>query len=108
VILSRGLTLHDWLNALVYYPVPFYQETYLICLFPAGLDPMQFRNSGSSGGLERAFTTLESHISDSDRFKDVTPYMVTCWNCQVQVVFAPIYDRDVRLRSPIDVLFIDV
>jgi DNA polymerase alpha subunit A len=69
---------------------------YLITVF-AGLDPARYRNSVSSEAPERAFSTLDSQISDSDRFKDAMPFLVSCRHCQVQVAFAPINDREVCL-----------
>jgi len=59
-----------------------------------GLDPGRYRGSNSGESEERAFSTLDSQISDTERFKDSTPFLVRCRNCQGQVPFEPIFNRD--------------
>ncbi|KAF7983750.1 hypothetical protein HWV62_19727 [Athelia sp. TMB] len=56
-----------------------------------GLDPARFR-SNSSGELEaRAFETLDSQMTDAQRFKDAAPFTVRCRKCKGEVDFEPIY-----------------
>ena len=67
----------------------------LVTYSSAGLDPERYRgNPGESE--ERAFSTLDSQISDTDRFKDSIPFLIRCRHCQGQVPFEPISNRDVR------------
>jgi hypothetical protein len=63
---------------------------------PLGLNPERYRSSNSAESEETAFSTLDSQISDTDRFKDSTPFLVRCRRCQGQVPFEPIFKRDVR------------
>ena len=44
---------------------------------------------------ERSFGTLDSLMSDSQRFKDADPFNVCCRSCQNSVPFAPLADRQV-------------
>jgi len=37
---------------------------------------------------DHVFSTLNSQISDTNRFKDSTPFLIRCRNCQGQVLFA--------------------
>ena len=61
----------------------------------AGLDPNRYRSAAAGESEARAFSTLDSLMSDSERFKDCDPFIVRCRSCQGQVAFAPISDRDV-------------
>lgn len=67
-----------------------------------GLDPGLYRNLG--GGVEeKSFSALDSQMSDTERFKDASPFLVRCRQCQGEVAFAPLNDRQVRavyLYSP--------
>jgi DNA polymerase alpha subunit A len=63
----------------------------------AGLDPGRYRNITSSGQSERSFLSLDSQISDKERFKDADPFLVRCRHCHEQQTFGPIIEREVRL-----------
>ena len=58
-----------------------------------GLDPMRYRMS--IAGDERTFSALDSQITDSERFRDATPFLVRCRHCQVRMPFLPINDPEV-------------
>lgn len=60
-----------------------------------GLDPGRYRNS-VVGAEEKAFASLDSQVSDSERFKEAIPFLVRCRNCQGQLPFSPLHDREVR------------
>ena len=49
---------------------------------------------------ERQFGTLDSLMSDAERYKDAEPFIVRCRGCQGQVAFEPISDREVRSHPP--------
>ncbi|KAG5634772.1 hypothetical protein H0H81_000834 [Sphagnurus paluster] len=59
-----------------------------------GLDPMKYRSS-TSGTDERAFSSLDSQMSDSQRFKDCNPFLVRCRHCKGELPFSPLHERDV-------------
>ncbi|KAJ6624905.1 DNA polymerase alpha catalytic subunit [Mycena sp. CBHHK59/15] len=59
-----------------------------------GLDPARYRAAASSASDEPTFSSLDSQISDSERFKDAAPFIVRCRHCQGVLPFAPINDRD--------------
>jgi DNA polymerase alpha subunit A len=62
-----------------------------------GLDPSRYRSS--VGGMEeRSFASLDSQMSDIERFKDASPFLVRCRQCQGELSFAPLNDRKVRTR----------
>ncbi|KAJ7763943.1 DNA polymerase family B-domain-containing protein [Mycena maculata] len=61
-----------------------------------GLDPARYRAAASSAADELSFSSLDSQMSDSERFKDASPFIVRCRRCQGQLPFAPIHDREVR------------
>lgn len=63
-----------------------------------GLDASRYRSTGGESD-ERYFGTLDSMMSDAERYKDVDPFVVRCRSCQGQVAFEPISDRDVRMTS---------
>ncbi|KAJ7634179.1 DNA polymerase family B-domain-containing protein [Mycena polygramma] len=58
-----------------------------------GLDPARYRAATSNSVDEPSFSSLDSQMSDSERFKDAAPFLVRCRHCQVQLPFAPIHDR---------------
>jgi DNA polymerase alpha subunit A len=51
-----------------------------------GLDPARYQSS-STEVAERAFFTLESQISDKDRFKDATPLSLRCPACEAAFTY---------------------
>ena len=61
----------------------------------AGLDASRYRVS-TGDSEERLFSTLDSLMSDAERYKDAEPFIVRCRSCQGQVAFEPISDREVR------------
>ncbi|OBZ73519.1 DNA polymerase alpha catalytic subunit [Grifola frondosa] len=63
-----------------------------------GLDPNRYRSAAESE--ERYFGTLDSLMSDAERFKDAEPFLVRCRSCRGQVAFAPISDRESSLLLP--------
>lgn len=58
-----------------------------------GLDPSRYRTSGGGGGGSE-FTTLDSQISDSVRFKDCQPFFIRCGGCKGEGEFRPIWERE--------------
>lgn len=66
----------------------------LFTCIPSGLDPGRYRNS-VAGAAEVSFSSLDSRISDTERFKDADPFLVRCRSCQGQLPFMPIHDRNV-------------
>ncbi|KAJ7876279.1 DNA polymerase family B-domain-containing protein [Mycena leptocephala] len=65
-----------------------------------GLDPARYRAAASTSVDEPTFSSLDSQMSDSERFKDATPFNVRCRRCQVELPFAPIHNRDDSILSP--------
>ncbi|OJT03335.1 DNA polymerase alpha catalytic subunit [Trametes pubescens] len=63
-----------------------------------GLDPNRYRTSAGGDAEERYFGTLDSLMSDAERFQDTDPFVVRCRSCKNDVTFAPISDRE---KSPI-------
>lgn len=64
-----------------------------------GLDPLKYRSGSGNGGNEeeeRAFSTLSSRMSDEARFRDVKRLVVSCTECDGQIEFEPVHDREVR------------
>ncbi|OAX38875.1 hypothetical protein K503DRAFT_717476 [Rhizopogon vinicolor AM-OR11-026] len=61
-----------------------------------GLDPGRYRVSGSAQAGS-ALTTLNSLVSDAERFRDVAPFLVRCRACEGQMAFSPVYDRDASI-----------
>ncbi|KAL4066177.1 hypothetical protein J3A83DRAFT_4433487 [Scleroderma citrinum] len=57
-----------------------------------GLDPGRYRVSG--GGEGPAFATLDSQISDAERFKDCQPFFIRCRGCKGEGEFRPIWERE--------------
>ncbi|KAJ7460715.1 DNA polymerase family B-domain-containing protein [Mycena latifolia] len=65
-----------------------------------GLDPARYRTSAASSSDEPTFSSLDSQMSDSERFKDASSFLVRCRSCQVQLPFASIHDRDRSILLP--------
>ncbi|KXN86712.1 DNA polymerase alpha catalytic subunit [Leucoagaricus sp. SymC.cos] len=65
-----------------------------------GLDPLRFRSTTSGGSDERAFIPLDSLLSDQERFKDATPFLLHCRSCKGQLSFSPINDREHSIVQP--------
>lgn len=49
---------------------------------------MRFKTS--TAGDERVFSGLDSQISDTERFRDATPFFVKCRHCQGCLSFSPL------------------
>lgn len=67
-----------------------------------GLDPNRYSYSQTQmgeGGMDAAFSPLDAQISDQERYKDATPFMVKCRGCKGQVAYAPMYERSVRVLT---------
>ncbi|KAJ7272585.1 DNA polymerase family B-domain-containing protein [Mycena haematopus] len=64
-----------------------------------GLDPTRYRAATNSVD-EPTFSSLDSQMSDSERFKDASPFLVRCRRCKVELTFAPIHDRDRSILLP--------
>ncbi|KAF5385769.1 hypothetical protein D9615_002206 [Tricholomella constricta] len=62
-----------------------------------GLDPAKYRTSSISGPDERAFSSLDSQMSDAQRFKDCQSFFVRCRHCKGELPFAPLHDRDASI-----------
>ena len=60
-----------------------------------GLDPNRYRTAAAGESEERYFGTLDSLMSDAQRFKDADAFNVRCRSCQNVVPFAPVSDREV-------------
>lgn len=65
-----------------------------------GLDPSRYRSSGSGEGMERLFSSLDSQISDAERFRDCDPLIIRCRGCQGEMPFVNICDRDSSIMQP--------
>ncbi|TBU30600.1 DNA polymerase alpha catalytic subunit [Dichomitus squalens] len=59
-----------------------------------GLDPNRYRTAGTGESEERYFGTLDSLMSDAQRFQDADAFQVHCRSCQNVVPFAPVSDRE--------------
>ncbi|EIW79037.1 hypothetical protein CONPUDRAFT_126817 [Coniophora puteana RWD-64-598 SS2] len=62
-----------------------------------GLDPSRFRSS-SAGEATTSFATLDSQITDAERFRDANPFLVRCRGCQGQLAFSPLWEDDACVR----------
>ncbi|KAI0369754.1 hypothetical protein BV20DRAFT_967411 [Pilatotrama ljubarskyi] len=62
-----------------------------------GLDPNRYRTVVGGDAEERYFGTLDSLMSDSERFKDADPFTARCRACRNDVTFAPLADREKSL-----------
>ncbi|KAJ6485791.1 hypothetical protein C8R45DRAFT_829069 [Mycena sanguinolenta] len=65
-----------------------------------GLDPARYRAAASNSVDEPTFSSLDSQMSDSERFKDASRFLVRCRRCKVELPFAPIHDRDRSILLP--------
>lgn len=59
-----------------------------------GLDPNRYKSSAGFEGRS-AITTLDSQVSDAERFRNSEPFIVRCRGCQGEVSFSPIWEREV-------------
>lgn len=64
-----------------------------------GLDPNRYRSAAGGEAEERYFGTLDSLMSDAERFKDADPLLIRCRSCKNDVTFAPLADREVNLPA---------
>ncbi|KAL0953645.1 hypothetical protein HGRIS_004849 [Hohenbuehelia grisea] len=62
-----------------------------------GLDPGRYNTIVNTEASGEAFASLDSQISDKDRFKDAAPFLVRCRKCQGQLTYEPMYERDVSV-----------
>ncbi|KAF8655036.1 hypothetical protein AX16_003272 [Volvariella volvacea WC 439] len=53
-----------------------------------GLDPARYRNVVGDGE-ERLFSSLDSRMTDKERFKDATPFFVRCRSCGGEMDYVP-------------------
>jgi hypothetical protein len=60
-----------------------------------GLDPQRYRSSIAGNEVEREFQTLESQISDAERFRDATPLTIRCRRCQVESALGGLNSNEV-------------
>lgn len=68
-----------------------------------GLDPSRYRNTTVTDTEARQFSSLDTLMSDAEKYKDAAPFIVRCRGCQGEVMFSPVTDRQVRLycmRAP--------
>ncbi|KAF8884051.1 DNA polymerase alpha catalytic subunit [Gymnopilus junonius] len=63
-----------------------------------GLDPTHYRHS--VGGTEQIFSALDSQISDTERFRDATPFIVRCRYCHTQFPFLHIHEQEPAFLLP--------
>ncbi|KAF8141953.1 hypothetical protein EV363DRAFT_1468612 [Boletus edulis] len=61
-----------------------------------GLDPGRYRVAGGFEGGP-ALATLDSQVSDTERFRNSEPFLVRCRGCQGQMSFSPIWERESSL-----------
>ncbi|TFK90825.1 hypothetical protein K466DRAFT_516455 [Polyporus arcularius HHB13444] len=59
-----------------------------------GLDPNRYRSAAAGESDEVSFGTLDSLMSDAQRFKDADPFMVRCRACKGTVPCVPLSDRE--------------
>ncbi|PCH44462.1 hypothetical protein WOLCODRAFT_105176 [Wolfiporia cocos MD-104 SS10] len=62
-----------------------------------GLDASRYRSSAAGESEERHFGTLDSLMSDAERYKDADPFVVRCRSCHGQVAFDPINQRNTSI-----------
>ncbi|KIP07458.1 hypothetical protein PHLGIDRAFT_71117 [Phlebiopsis gigantea 11061_1 CR5-6] len=58
-----------------------------------GLDPNRYRSTAAAESDDRHFGSLDSLMSDKERYKDADRFVVRCRSCQGQSEFAPVSDR---------------
>ncbi|KAI0676013.1 hypothetical protein C8Q78DRAFT_963901 [Trametes maxima] len=59
-----------------------------------GLDPNRYRTTVGGEAEERYFGSLDSLMSDTERFKDADPFIVRCRSCRSDVTFVPFSDGE--------------
>ncbi|KAI0630777.1 hypothetical protein C8Q77DRAFT_225853 [Trametes polyzona] len=62
-----------------------------------GLDPNRYRTTVGGEAEERYFGTLDSLMSDAERFKDTDPFVVRCRSCRNDVSFTPLTNPEKSL-----------
>ncbi|KAH6916400.1 DNA polymerase alpha catalytic subunit [Coprinopsis sp. MPI-PUGE-AT-0042] len=60
-----------------------------------GLDPNRYRTLTTSD--EKLFLSLDSQMSDAERFRESEPFNVRCKSCQSVTDFKPLHDRSTPL-----------
>ncbi|KAH9893227.1 hypothetical protein C8Q73DRAFT_836492 [Cubamyces lactineus] len=55
-----------------------------------GLDPNRYRTVVGGEAEERYFGTLDSLMSDEERFKDMDPFVVRCRSCKGDIPWVPV------------------
>ncbi|KAJ7717680.1 DNA polymerase family B-domain-containing protein [Mycena metata] len=65
-----------------------------------GLDPSRYKAAAANSVDEPSFSTLDSQMTDSERFKDASPFIIRCRKCKVEAPFAPIHDREHSILHP--------
>ena len=61
-----------------------------------GLDPNRYRIVTGGDSEEKAFGTLDSLLTDVQRYKDADPFLVRCRACQATLPFVSVTERQVR------------
>ncbi len=56
---------------------------------------MRYRNPSSTD--DRAFSALDSQITDSERFRNASAFIVRCRHCQGKLPFLPLNDPEVKV-----------
>lgn len=70
-----------------------------------GLDTTRYQQISAGGGdVEREFHTLESQISDADRFRDAEPLRVACRHCRTETTFSGMSDNADRIIRSIGLI----
>ena len=62
-----------------------------------GLDPNRYRAHTAGDVQEVSFGTLDSLMSDAQRFRDADPFQVRCRSCQNVRPWAPLSAGKVRI-----------
>lgn len=75
-------------------------------MLPAGLDALRFKSS-SLDVPEREFKTLQSQISDAQRFADCEPLRIRCRSCSTESAFDGIADNKVRPVPSLHASFVE-
>ncbi|EKM50078.1 uncharacterized protein PHACADRAFT_213841 [Phanerochaete carnosa HHB-10118-sp] len=65
-----------------------------------GLDPSRYRNATGTESEGRHFGSLDSLMSDAERFKDSEPLLMRCRACKAETAFSPIDDRSASMLTP--------
>lgn len=65
-----------------------------------GLDPARYRSSSAGEAQEIAFATLDSQMSDAERFRSAEPFVVRCRHCRGEIAFGSIADREGSVLQP--------